>query len=55
MNNDDGIFIGGPDVTIANGMQLLKLETLQLQMSPSSELYAIANKENLKLGYLKQV
>jgi hypothetical protein len=55
MNNDDGIFIGGPDVTIANGMQLLKLETLQLQMSPMSELYAVANKANLKLGFLKQV
>ena len=55
MNNDDGIFIGGPGVTIANGMQLIKLETLQLQMSPMSELYAVANKANLKLGFLKQV
>jgi hypothetical protein len=55
MNNDDGIFIGGPGVTIANGMQLLKLETLQLDMSPMSELYAVANKANLKLGFLKQV
>jgi hypothetical protein len=55
MNNDDGIFIGGPNVTIANGMQLLKLETLQLEMAPSSQLYAVANKDNLKLGYLKQV
>jgi hypothetical protein len=55
MNNDDGIFIGGPNVTIATGMQLLKLETMHLQMSPSSELYAVANKANLKLGFLKQV
>jgi hypothetical protein len=55
MNNDDGIFIGGKDVTIATGMQLLKLETLQFDMSPMSELYAVANKANLKLGFLKQV
>jgi hypothetical protein len=55
MNNDDGIFIGGPNVSTTNGMQLIKLETLQLEMSPSSQLYAIANKDNLKLGYLKQV
>jgi hypothetical protein len=55
MNNDDGIYIGGPNVTITTGMQLLKLETLQLQMSPSSELYAVADKLNLKLGFLKQV
>ena len=55
MNNDDGIFIGGKGVTINDGMQLLKLETLQLDMSPMSELYAVANKANLKLGFLKQV
>jgi hypothetical protein len=55
MNNDDGIYIGGPSVTITTGMQLLKLETLQLDMSPSSELYAVADKANLKLGFLKQV
>jgi hypothetical protein len=55
MNNDDGIFIGGPGVTINNGMQLLKLETLRFDMSPMSELYAVADKANLKLGFLKQV
>jgi hypothetical protein len=55
MNNDDGIYIGGPGVTIANGMQLLKLETLQLDMSPMTELYAVADKAGLKLGFLKQV
>jgi hypothetical protein len=55
MNNDDGIYIGGPNVTIATGMQLLKLETLQLDMSPMTELYAVADKANLKLGFLKQV
>lgn len=55
MNNDDNIYIGGPDVTITNGMQLLKLETIQLHMSPMSELYAVADKLNLKIGFLKQV
>ena len=55
MNNDDNIYLGGPNVTISTGMQLLKLETIQLQMSPSSELYAVADKANLKIGFLKQV
>jgi len=55
MNNDDNIYIGGPNVTIATGMQLLKLETLQIQMTPMSELYAVADKANLKIGFLKQV
>jgi hypothetical protein len=55
MNNDDNIYIGGPNVTIASGMQLLKLETVQFAMSPMSELYAVADKANLKIGFLKQV
>lgn len=55
MNNNHNIYLGGSDVTIANGLQLLKLETIQFQMSPSSELYAVADKLNLKLGFLKQV
>lgn len=55
MNNDDSIYLGGPDVTISTGMQLLKLETIQFDMTPSSELYAIADKANLKIGFLKQV
>ena len=55
MNNDDNIYIGGPNVTITTGMQLLKLETIQLAMSPMSELYAVADKANLKIGFLKQV
>ncbi len=55
MNNDDGIYLGGPGVTITTGMQILKLESLHFDMSPSSELYAVADKAGLKLGFLKQV
>jgi hypothetical protein len=55
MNNDDFIFIGNETVTPTTGLQLLKLETLQLEMNPSEFLYAVSTKQNLKLGYLKQV
>ena len=55
MNNDDSIYLGGPEVTALNGLQLLKLETIQLHLNPLEQIYAISTKENLKLGYLKQV
>lgn len=55
MNNDDAIYLGGSNVSITNGLQLLKLETIQLDMNPLEEVYAISTKAGLKLGYLKQV
>lgn len=55
MNNDDSIYLGNSDVTPLNGLQLLKLETIQLQLNPLELIYAVSTKENLKLGYLKQV
>jgi hypothetical protein len=55
MNNDDSIYLGGSDVSSTNGLQLLKLETIQLDMNPLEEVYAISTKAGLKLGYLKQV
>lgn len=55
MDNTDAIFIGGPDVTITNGLELLKLETLTLDMFPSQELYAVSAKAGHKLSFLRQV
>jgi hypothetical protein len=55
MNNDDSIYLGGPDVTPLTGFQLLKLETITLDMNPLEYIYAISTKAGLKLGYLKQV
>ncbi len=55
MNNDDTIFLGGPDVTPTNGFQLLKLDTIQFELNPLESIYAVSTKTGLKLGYLKQV
>jgi hypothetical protein len=55
MNNDDTIFLGDENVTAATGLQLLKFETLTLEMNPLESIYAISTKAGLKLGYLKQV
>lgn len=55
MNNDDTIYLGNQDVTATTGLQLLKLETIQIEMNPLESIYAISTKAGLKLGYLKQV
>jgi hypothetical protein len=42
-NQNHEIYIGGPDVTLANGMHAVATETSQLQLLPGDELFAIAN------------
>jgi hypothetical protein len=48
------IFVGGPDVTLANGMHAVATETGVLQLLPGDELYAIANTNcNLRILVVK--
>ena len=54
-NNDDTIYLGNSGVSPTNGFQLLKLETIELEMNPLESIYAVSTKEGLKLHYLKQV
>jgi hypothetical protein len=54
-DNTDAIYLGGPDVTIANGLQLLKQETLHLEMNPLESVFAVATKTGHTISYLKQV
>lgn len=55
MNNDDSIYLGDETVSPTTGLQLLKLETIQLTLNPLERIYAISTKPDLKLGFLKQV
>ena len=54
-DNTDAVYLGGPDVTTANGLQLLKQETLQLEMNPLESVYAVSAKAGHTISYLKQV
>jgi hypothetical protein len=48
------IFIGGPDVTLANGMHAVATETGTVQLLPMDELYAISNVNcNLRILVVK--
>jgi hypothetical protein len=54
-DNTDTIFLGGPDVTITTGLQLLKQQTIQLEMNPLESVFAISDKAGHTISFLKQV
>lgn len=54
-DNTDAVYLGGPDVTIANGLKLDKGIILQLDMNPLDSLFAISTKTGHIITYLKQV
>jgi hypothetical protein len=53
-NQNREIFIGGPDVTLTNGMHARATETSIIQLLPMDELYAIADSNcNLRILVVK--
>jgi hypothetical protein len=53
-NQNHEIFIGGPDVTLTNGMHAVATQTSVIQLLPMDELYAIANQDcNLRILVVK--
>ena len=53
-DNTDAVYIGGPNVTTANGLVVKKEESIQLEMSPLDSVYAVSGKAGHTISYLKQ-
>ena len=55
-NNDNStnIYLGGPNVTITNGLLLLKEESYQFDLEPLEQLYAVSNKTGHVISWLRQ-
>jgi hypothetical protein len=51
-NNNKEIFIGGSDVTVANGMHAVATQTGVVQLMPGDELYAITPETAINLRIL---
>jgi hypothetical protein len=51
-NNNKEIFIGGADVTVANGMHAVATQTGVVQLMPGDELYAITPETSINLRIL---
>jgi hypothetical protein len=54
-DNTAKVYVGGPSVTINNGLGIEKLTTLQFDMYASQELYAVSNKTGHIIHWMKQV
>ena len=55
LDNTDTLYIGGPDVTPANGLGLVKLSSMQFDMNPLDRLYCVSTKTGHHMSYMKQV
>lgn len=55
-NNDNAtnIYLGGPDVTITNGLLLLKEESYQFVLNPLEQLYAVSDKTGHIISWMRQ-
>jgi hypothetical protein len=49
----DDVFIGGPDVTISNGLHLPKTETIQVMIDAGDSLYAVADGGSVEVHVLQ--
>jgi len=48
------MYLGGSNVSTTNGLQLLKEETIQLELAPGESLYAISASGSHVLSWLRQ-
>ena len=53
-DNSDAVYIGGPDVTTANGLTLIKLDSVDFILRPGNTVYAISTKTGHNVSYIKQ-
>lgn len=55
-NNDNStdIWIGGADVTVSNGLLLLKEQSYQFDLMPLEQIYAVSTKTGHVISWMKQ-
>ena len=54
LDNTDAVFLGNQTVTITNGLELMKQATLQFELEPLEQLYAVSSKTGHKISWLRQ-
>lgn len=55
-NNDNthAIYLGGEDVTTANGLPVAKSERIQMVLYPLEQLYVISTQNNHTVSWIRQ-
>ena len=54
LDNTDAVFLGNQTVTITNGLELMKQATLQFELEPLEQIYAVSSKAGHKISWLRQ-
>jgi hypothetical protein len=54
MDNTNSIYLGNEGVTSANGLQLVKLDSIELVMNPGESLYAVSSAGTHTISWLRQ-
>lgn len=53
LDNTDAVYLGNSTVTITNGMELMKQETLDIQLEPLEQIYAVSTKAGHKISWMR--
>lgn len=53
-DNTDAIYLGGEDVTTANGLPVAKSERIQMVLHPLEQLYVISTKNGHSVSWIRQ-
>ena len=54
MDNTKTVFLGNGSVTVANGLALQKLDSIELVLNPGESLYAITESGTHLISWLRQ-
>jgi len=53
-DNTDSVYVGGPDVTIINGMELDKHGSLEITLHQANQIYCVSNKSGHVVSWIAQ-
>lgn len=53
-DNTDAVYVGGSDVTINNGLQLQKNDSLELTLHQANLIYAVSTKAGHRVSFIRQ-
>jgi hypothetical protein len=53
-DNTDAVYIGGPDVTISNGLKLLKEDSLEITLHQANTIYCVSSKSGHIVSWIAQ-
>lgn len=53
-DNTDSVFVGGSGVTPATGLTLQKEQTIQFELAPLEQIYAVSTKAGHTISFLRQ-